>query len=336
MTWGEIDWRVLERHRERFLDGQPSGGPYWSSLSDLASYDLTFGERIGWKWDAVIAELKLRGWRPPGGPLLDWGCGSGVAGRRVVEAFGAGSFSEFRVWDHSELAVSFASEAARKQFPGLPASGATPSFLHSPEPIGLLVISHVLNELPASAKDEIRRLMARSKAVLWTEPGSHEVSRELGAFRDGAPGGLRPVAPCTHSGKCPILMGGNERHWCHAFAPPPSAIYGDPDWVRFGQRMGIDLRSLPYAFIALDRKIVPSGGGLSRLIGRPEHFKPYARVLNCDADGLAEITLMKRANPGLYKELEKTKRPLVYRWTKDGNEITGGAALSQPSDSADS
>ena len=54
MTWAEIDWNLLGRHRERFLGGGPSAGPYWSSAADLASYDLTFGERIGWKWDAVL------------------------------------------------------------------------------------------------------------------------------------------------------------------------------------------------------------------------------------------------------------------------------------------
>jgi hypothetical protein len=36
---------------------------------------------------------------------------------------------------------------------------------------------------------------------------------------------------------------------------------------------------------------------------------------------------MKRANPELYKELERTRRPLVYRWARDGKTITGGSAI---------
>ena len=90
MTWTELDWESLDRHRERFLGGKPSDGPYWVSDSDLAGYDLTFGERIGWKWDAVLDELTMRGWSPGRGAVLDWGCGSGIAGRRVVGRFGAG------------------------------------------------------------------------------------------------------------------------------------------------------------------------------------------------------------------------------------------------------
>ena len=94
--------------------------------------------------------------------------------------------------------------------------------------------------------------------------------------------------------------------------------------MKFGQRAGIDLRSLPYCFLALDRspaKATPPG--LSHVIGRPEHFKPYARLLNCDATGLAELTLLKRSDPALYKHLDRTKDPLVYRWRREGNSILG-------------
>jgi hypothetical protein len=257
--------------------------------------------------------------------VLDWGCGSGIAGRRVVGAFGPGGFGELRLWDHSEIAVRFAAEAARSRFPGLRVSPAARSYLHSPEPIGLLVVSHVMNELPEAALQELHGLIRRCAAVLWTEPGSRETSRALGLVRDRWAGEFRVVAPCTRAGACPVLAGGNERHWCHHFAPPPPAIFADPQWVRFGQRVGIDLRSLPYSFVALDRNWGGGQAGLSRVIGRPEHFKPYARLLSCDDDGLAELTLMKRGATELYKELERTRRPLVYRWSRSGDTILSGA-----------
>ena len=126
---------------------------------------------------------------------------------------------------------------------------------------------------------------------------------------------------------CPVLSSGNERHWCHHFATPPSWIFADSNWVKFGQRAGIDLRSLTYSFAALDRDWDPAGAGLSRVIGRPEHFKPYTRLLNCDAGGLAELTVMRRDNAALCKELDRTRRPLVYRWTRDGGRIIGGSQL---------
>lgn len=325
MTWSELDWGRLSRHRERFLGGGPSDGPYWASAGDLAGYDLTYGERIGWKWDSVLDELSLRGWGPSGGCVLDWGCGSGTAGRRVVRRFGAARFESLRVWDHSPLATEFAEGKARAEFPTLAVSAATPGYLGDDEPIGLLVISHVLNELSPAALEEVRALVARSRAVIWTEPGSHDISRALGSLRDEWIGEFRVVAPCTHAHACPVLAPGNERHWCHHFAAPPPAIFADSNWVKFGQRAGIDLRSLPYSFLALDRGWEAGEAGLSRVIGRPEQFKPYVRLLNCDAGGLEVLMVMKRDNPALWKELDKTKRPLVYRWTRKGTSILEGS-----------
>lgn len=327
MNWTELDWTALDRLRDGFLGGGAAAGPYWQTESALASYDLTFGERIGWKWDHVLAELQLRGWRPPARTVLDWGCGSGVAARRVIATFGPGSFDELCVWDHEPIAADFAAAAASRAFPGLRVSQVTPGFLQGDAPLGLLVVSHVLNELAPTALADLRRLVERATAVLWIEPGTHAVSRQLGALREELRDRFTVVAPCTHTHACPALAPGQEREWCHQFAAPPAEIFANPDWVKFGQRAGIDLRSLPYSFLALDRTAPPPAVGWSHLIGRPKHFKPYARFLNCDADGLAELTLPKRTDTALFKELDRTKAPLVYRWTRDSDKVTGGQRL---------
>jgi hypothetical protein len=103
--------------------------------------------------------------------------------------------------------------------------------------------------------------------------------------------------------------------------------------VKFGQRAGIDLRSLPYSFLALERTATTgTPGGWSRVIGRPEHFKPYARLLNCDAQGLTDLEIPKKATGGLYKELERNRAPLVYRWTRERKGARGRAPWKkQPS-----
>ncbi|MCC6414896.1 MAG: hypothetical protein IT582_03180 [Opitutaceae bacterium] len=331
MDWTKLDWSALDRLRDGFLHGGAAAGPYWQSESALASYDLTYGERIGWKWDHVLRELALRGWSPPKNvTVLDWGCGSGVAGRRVIAHFGTDRFVTLQLWDHAPVAVDFAENQARLAFPTLHVEAVTPGFLQDGGPIGLLLISHVLNELSTDALAALRGLIARAQAVLWVEPGTSEVSRGLGAIRDAVKGEFNLVAPCTHQNACPMFQIAHERHWCHFFAPPPSEIFADSNWVKFGQRAGIDLRSLPYCFLALDRRPPSTAPGLSRVIGRPEHFKPYARLLNCDADGLATLTLPKRADPALFKELDRTKQPLVYRWTRSGDQLTGGTAACHP------
>ncbi|HRE07627.1 MAG TPA: hypothetical protein PKX00_18570, partial [Opitutaceae bacterium] len=102
------------------------------------------------------------------------------------------------------------------------------------------------------------------------------------------------------------------------------------NWVRFAQRAGIDLRSLPYAYVIADRGAVADTSlpaGTARLIGRPEHFKPYARMLSCDAEGVVELTLPRRTLPELYKHLERNRGPLLYRWERTDATVTGGAPL---------
>lgn len=327
MNWDGLDWDALARLRRRFIGEEPFDGPYWGSETELASYDFTYGERIGWKWDHVARELRRRGWRPPAGPMLDWGCGSGMASRRLLRAFGSGWCTGLTVWDHSPLAADFAAEAAAKEFPGLPVARATPGALHGEDPAGLLVISHVLNELPPAALDSLLALAARAAAVVWVESGSSAVSRALGSARERLRTVFHVIAPCTHEASCPVLATGRERDWCHFFAPPPAGIFADSGWVKFGQRAGIDLRSLPYSFLALDRRVpAEDRAGLSRVIGRIEHFKPHARWLNCDAGGLGDLELPKRADARLFKELERTREPLVYRWRREGDRVTGGEA----------
>ncbi|HUR59010.1 MAG TPA: small ribosomal subunit Rsm22 family protein [Opitutaceae bacterium] len=326
--WTHLDWKALDRLRQRFLGGPVAVGAYWETAGDLASYDLTYGERIGWKWDQVLREVKLRGWRPRARDVFDWGCGSGIAARRVIEFFGAEHFDALTVWDHSAVAADFAAEAAQSRFPRLRVAQATAGLLAASERIGLLVISHVLNELSPEALAGLRALIARAEAVLWVEPGTHDVSRRLGRIRDELRATFRIIAPCTHELGCPMFTPGRERDWCHFFGTPPAEIFADSNWVKFGQRAGIDLRGLPYCFVALDRLQPPTTPpDASHIIGRPEHFKPYARWLNCDATGLNELELPKRADPALFKQLDRTKAPLVYRWRRAGDKVEGGEAI---------
>jgi hypothetical protein len=336
MNWESLDWDALDRLRETFLSGDKTQGPYWHTITDLECYDFTYGERIGWKWDAALAELRLRGWSPPaGGTILDWGCGSGIAGRRVVDFFGVAHFSHLVLHDHSTLAVDFAEFRAKKLFPALPVDRASVRFLRENTPIGLLVVSHVVNELTDEARAELAELCARALAIIWVEPGTHEVSRALGAWREKLRARFQLVAPCPHQAACGVLATGNERHWCHFFATPPPGVYADSGWVRFGQRAGIDLRSLPYAFVALesssrrktagasgDLTIAATSDGLSRIIGEPRLYKGYAKIFNCDAGGVAELTLQKRDAPALLKSFKHGVGPELHRWTHENGRIT--------------
>jgi len=401
VAWEKLDWAALDRLRAAFLSGKPGGASYWTSRSDLSNYDFTYGQRIGWKWDAVLRELKLRGWTPPSGHvLLDWGCGSGVAGRRVLEFFGADKFAALRVFDRSSLAMEFASEGARQAFPKLPveflpssaarqcrnqsesgersrlpllpprkerggerrafglrvgtlpkqherplspALSSVPNGGEGVPPGGaaergvpiLLVVSHVLNELDEAGGRALRQAIDGADAVLWVEPGTHADSRALIAMRESLRENSVVIAPCTHQAACGLLAAGNERHWCHNFAAPPAGIMADANWVRFAQRAGIDLRSLPYSFLVLERRglreplasAMPEG--VSRIIGQPRLYKGYAKVFSCQEDGVRDLTLQKRDAPELFKELKAGRAPALHRWTLDGKRSVDVKAIAE-------
>lgn len=303
-TADDFDWARLDRLRATFL-GRERGPDYWTDREDLAQYDLTFAQRIAWKWDAVLAELADRGWQPPRGPLLDWGCGSGIAGRRVVAAYGPSWFGTLTVSDRSAAAEGFAAERAVAAFPDLTVERGKPG-----EPAATVVVSHVVNELDEAGLTELRTVMARAQAVLWVEPGTADDSRALIAERERLLPDFAVVAPCLHRAPCGLLAAGNEPHWCHHFAEPPPGVLGDPEWTAFARRAGIDLRATPYSFLVLDRRGAPEvGPGWTRILGRPRIYKGFAAVLECDRDGVREGRLQRRDHRALLKAFEKERGP---------------------------
>lgn len=311
---------VLRRLRARFLEGPAAGGDYWRSEEELSIYDETFAERIGWKWDAVLGELTARGWSPQARQVLDWGCGSGVASRRVLEHWD-GRIQSVALHDRSPLAMRYA--AGRL-------SGVEVRQGIAPELLGesLLLVSHVLNELPEAELARLIELAGRARELIWVEPGTHAESRRLGAaVREPLrTAGFLPVAPCPHTAGCGMLDPENAWHWCHSFARPPSAVFQDARWSEFSRELGIDLRSLPYSFLVMQRPPATADPGMSRMIGHPREYKGFMKILSCQAEGVGELTLQKRDAPELWKAIEKGRGLPLYRWERNGERVTGGEA----------
>ncbi len=323
-----FDLALLDRLRQRFLDAPAEGGDYWESPELLAAYDATFGERIGWKWDAVLAELAARRWAPPAGSVvLDWGCGSGIAGRRVIAAFGADHFSRLVVHDRSALARRFALDRAREEFPALATDQAPDWGDAAPAEPFTLVISHVLNELPPAESAALVSLVRRAAAVLWVEPGSGDVARTLVALREDLRNDFAVVAPCTHQKSCGLLAPDNARHWCHHFAHPPVVAFTDAAWSEFSRTLGIDLRSLPYSFLVLDKRAAaapPPPEGWSRILGDPREYKGHFKVLACEAAGVSEHMLQKRDDKAFFKTLRRgVPQPPLFHWSIADGKILG-------------
>jgi SAM-dependent methyltransferase len=325
VTANAIDWAALERLRAAFLEGRAGATDYWRSDSDLASYDATYAQRIGWKWDYVLSELARRGWSPPGGTVLDWGCGTGIAHRAYLDHFGTGAAVELALWDRSARAMEFAAKRARAKFPQL---NSSTGLRDAPT---VLLISHVLTELDDEKIAALTDLAARATCVIWVEPGTHECSRRLIAVREQLRSNFNVIAPCTHQSSCGMLAPDNAAHWCHHFADPPAAVFTDPDWGRFAHETGIDLRSLPVSFVVLDRRPAPVlPVGAARVIGRARVYKAHALVLGCTADGVRDVRVSKRALPEPFRQMKKGTFAPLQVWRTEGEEVVS----LQPLDSA--
>jgi ribosomal protein RSM22 (predicted rRNA methylase) len=317
----KIQLIALNAMRERFLTGTAGAQDYWRTEEDLALYDSTFGERIGWKWDAVLRELHRRGWAPQSRTAIDWGCGSGIAGRRVLAEWP--QIRTLALHDRSPLALRFATERARQASAEIEVRR-----FEKIEPGSLLLVSHVANELSSAALDQLLALATQAQEIIWVEAGTHADSRRLSEIRDRLlPGGLAVVAPCTHQARCGMLAPGNERHWCHHFAAPADAAFRDARWAEFGKELSIDLRSLPYSFLVLSRATAPFAPGFSRMIGEPREAKGYCKILSCQMEGVTEFMLQKRDAPELYREVRKGFEAPLYRWAIENGKIKGGEPL---------
>jgi SAM-dependent methyltransferase len=328
--WTPQELTALRRIRERFLNGTAGNDDYWRVPADVALYDSTFAERIGWKWDAVLDELDRRGWRPHARRVLDWGCGSGIAHRRVLARWL--QWTELALHDRSPLARHYSAAKAQAEFPRVAVSGNAP--VATPET--LLLVSHVINELPPDELERLLKLARGAGEVIWVEAGTHADSRRLIDVRERLLGDFVAVAPCTHQQRCGLLTARNAPHWCHHFAAPPPEIFQDARWAEFGKEMGIDLRSVPYSFLVLERPraTLPTPAGYSRIIGEPREAKGFARVLSCQAQGVADLVLQKRDAPELFKTMRKGTFAPVYRWTLADGKIVAGEELRVAPDAA--
>ncbi len=310
------DVRILQGLREQYLARSEGGAPGpleqgWIGPRELELYDATFGARIGWKWRPVLDELRLRGAEPPRGRVLDWGCGTGVAARAWIEAFG-GEGCSVALYDRSPLAREFAAARLRERWPALEVTSLERAPTDAPD---VLLVSHVLGELDEPAALELVELARRSRFVAWVEPGTRAVSRRLGAARDSLRADLGVIAPCPHGGPCGALAAGRENDWCHHFAPPAAEAFTTPGWARFSRALGIDLRSLSFAFVVLARGAqAPDDPRLVRILARPRVEKGRALLEACTSTGLRPLRLLERTDRALCRSLrEPAASPRLWR-----------------------
>lgn len=321
------DWGRLRALRASFLAAE-AGVPaefYWQSRRDFELYDATFAQRIGWKWDAVLRELQLRGVRPDGIGVVDWGCGTGIAARRFVAA--TSGVRRVYLCDRSKQATWFARDALLAEVPGIGVKLQPPP---PDEPFDVLLVSHVLSELDGAGLAPLLELARRARHVVWVEPGSRPVSRALSAVREQLRTDLDVLAPCTHAAACGALAAEREDAWCHFFGRPPAEAFTSAFWKRFSDELGIDLRALPYAFLALRQRGEPVERRGVRVVGRPRLLKGRALLDVCDSSGLREHTLFERDARKLFKRLDRSGAILLAEVRAEGQRLIEFNPIVEP------
>jgi ribosomal protein RSM22 (predicted rRNA methylase) len=302
-----IDWKILDGLRVRFLDKstESKAHDYWDSAEILDLYDRTFAQRIRWKWQAVLDELRRKqGLELPRHPkILDWGCGTGIAARTFLNYADTLGITEPEIllFDRSNNALNFARNKLAQEFSGI----KTHAWTASQEKPDILLLSHVLNEINDAQLLQLKHLVLKSALTIWVEPGTYNISRKLLECREFFKDRLHILAPCPQGESCPLSQEKNMQDWCHQFAPPPAEVFQSAFWARFSKQLKIDLRSLPVSFLVLSQGNADLAKIPNRMIGKAKKYKPYQSVMICTQTGLLEtVKITKRTNQDLYKSLD--------------------------------
>lgn len=298
--------------RTVFLESEGRGSPdYWASQEILKLYDETLARRIGWKWDAVLAEIEQRGYvslLERCESVVDWGTGSGVAVERLLEAVPNLRTRPIELRDRSSQALQFAAAKMRALSPETRVT--TTHEVFAPLPQGtLLLVSHVLSELPEDVRARLNALATQAEAVLWVDGGTHFISRALVTVREALRKTHLPLAPCLHAEACGLLAPTRSHDWCHSFAKPPPEVFTNGDWARLARELKIDLRALPVSFLFAARDAVRGkADDLSPavLLGRAKVHKGGADCVVCTNAGISERRIDARRERALLKEIEST------------------------------
>lgn len=272
---------------------------YWTEEL-LELYADTLGERIHWKWDAFLKDLKERRIHPEflfenTLNFTDWGCGPGTASAAVAKS--SSKKHSFQFEDRSSIAVAFAQKRL-ETFNEKKGDEKGPR---------ILLISYVLSELAKSDEAKLVDKIFSTDAFLWVDAGTHKESRRLSEIRNTLSSHFDFLAPCPHSKKCPLSTTDNPNDWCHRFAEAPQEVFHSSKWSEISKALKIDLRSLPYASLyGVKKSFAVKTLPIEIRLGRPRVGKHEINLDFCTLDATYEHRkVTKRNDPELFKKLRK-------------------------------
>ncbi|WP_245794073.1 small ribosomal subunit Rsm22 family protein [Streptomyces pini] len=316
---------AVDRLISGYRDSGAAGAPVLRDRGDVAAYAAY---RMPATFEAVRAALDALADRAPEldpATHLDVGGGTGAAVWAAAAVWGDGAqpTGEARVTtvlDRSEPALALGRElAAGSGSAALRGArwrqeriGAAPGL----EAADLVTVSYVLNELPEDARGALvdAAAAAARRAVVVVEPGTPDGYRRIIEARGRLIGaGLRVLAPCPHSGACPIEPGSD---WCHfAARVSRSSLHRR---VKGGSLAYEDEK---FSYVAAVR---PGAGGGDPGGGDPDGTPTAARIVRRPQIRKGQVLLDLCTGPdaergGLRRETVTKRRGPAYRAARDAH-----------------
>ncbi len=312
----------LKKLQELYLKGSSQlQRDYWTDEL-LELYASTLGERISWKWQHCLEDLKKQNIHPenlfPSKNFLleDWACGPGTASLKYLELCDQIQNYKVKLVDRSSAACTFAQKKIKANFSDVEFDGDKQQDTKTESnSLHIQLISYVLSELSSNSLSQIVDSLKKTDLFIWVDASSVKESHQLSRIRDSLLTDFYFLAPCPHQKECPVLKTKND--WCHRFAKAPTYVFHDSEWSRISKELKIDLRSLPYHSLYGVKKSLfnktlknppefkfPEFNNL-RLLGRPRVGKHEAKADFCTNEGEYKTQVFtKRKDPEIFKRLK--------------------------------
>ncbi|MGI5257495.1 small ribosomal subunit Rsm22 family protein [Streptomyces angustmyceticus] len=277
--------QAVERLITNYRGTTPTDAPVLRDRADVAAYAAY---RMPATFEAVRAALAAFAARVP-----DW---SPATHTDIGGGTGAATWAAAATWDGhrstvldwAQPALDLGRELAAGTLPGTEWRRQTiGAGLTVPDGTDLVTVSYVLGELrPDDRRAVVAAAAAAATAVVLIEPGTPDGYLRIREARTQlTEAGLRIVAPCPHSGACPIVPG---EDWCH-FAARVS---------RSSLHRQVKGGSLPYEdekFSYVAATTFDAAPAPARITRKPQLRKGQVLLDLCTArDGLQRTTVTKR------------------------------------------
>ena len=175
----------------------------------------------------------------------------------------------------------------------------------------LIIIGHVLNEMPAAEQEKLLlKLLSRltsTGTLLILESALPKQTRELMTLRDvllSHDASLKIVFPCTRQTPCPMLKH-SATDWCHG-----SMNWNPPHLIRqLDQLTGFNKHAIKYSGLIFSRSSLTESSDSHeyRVVGPTEHNKTGHMLSICGSDFFGDTLLRKKSRGDQNIELRRAE-----------------------------